>query len=111
MDLDGGGAEDIPLPGEPLPNELRWNPPVTIQDWPEPGSDSESGAGSAAGKQIENGDQEPVFVEQPKQLADPAQPELNPMHEQDVVDQVLRTLMETQLGDLTDEEWLNLCKL
>ncbi|KAG9081285.1 hypothetical protein FRC06_005669 [Ceratobasidium sp. 370] len=110
MDLDGRDTEDVPLPGEPLPNELRRNPPVTIQDWPEPGSDNESEADGAAGEQIENGDQEPTFVEQPEQLGDPAQPELDPMHEQDVTDQALRGLMEMQLGDLVDEEWLNLCK-
>ncbi|KAG9084975.1 hypothetical protein FRC06_003789 [Ceratobasidium sp. 370] len=42
--LDRNDDPPIPLPNPAPPHEVRWNPPVRIDDWPELGSDHESEA-------------------------------------------------------------------
>ncbi|KAG9093792.1 hypothetical protein FRC06_011374, partial [Ceratobasidium sp. 370] len=117
-DMNLGLENGPPLPPPPPPpspvrppdpepirvHEPRRNPPVTIEDWPEPGSDHES-EGDFDNEPVYGPDQDPPYVEQPAQ---PVEGQLNPHVELDLTDEQVRMALEVQLGDLADEEWMDM---
>ncbi|KAG8728633.1 hypothetical protein FRC10_004749 [Ceratobasidium sp. 414] len=101
-DMDLGLENDPPPPPPPLPLLPH---PVTIKDWPEPGSDHES-EGDFDNEPIAGPDQDPPYVEQPA----PAEGQLDANVELNLTDEEVRAALEMQLGDLADEEWMDICK-
>ncbi|KAG9084897.1 hypothetical protein FRC07_013512, partial [Ceratobasidium sp. 392] len=103
---DAGHDDPPPAPDqvEPFGDVIR-NPPVRIDDWPEPGSEDEEeledfedfgdeGPGDDA-------EQDPAYVEHD---VDPNQIGPNFLDELDMPDAQLREMMREDLGDLADEE-------
>lgn len=89
------------------PATIRRNPPVTVEDWPEPPpddlyytSDSES---DIADVPSDASDQDPPFIEQEEP------PAYHPDYEPEFSDQQLRELLELHLGTMDEAEWLELC--
>ncbi|KAG9074109.1 hypothetical protein FRC06_010925 [Ceratobasidium sp. 370] len=79
---------------------LRRNPPVTIEDWPEPDldpHDHEDGLEDGLGD-----DPEPVEMD--------VQPDLDPLVEPRLTDEEARRVLNLHLGDLAEEEWFDMCK-
>ncbi|KAF8597430.1 hypothetical protein BDV93DRAFT_513342 [Ceratobasidium sp. AG-I] len=100
--IEDGNGPPAPPP-ELLPARgLRRNPPVTIEDWPDP-NDS-SATSDSDDNPNGNGDQDPPYIERdmPQRLDPDDKPALN--------DDVLFALLEAELGDLADEEWIDMCK-
>ncbi|KAG9080673.1 hypothetical protein FS749_007938 [Ceratobasidium sp. UAMH 11750] len=112
MDL-GPDNDPLPLPpDDALPplepghvHELRRNPPVHIQDWPDPGSDNESEGAGPADEPFNGPDQDPPYNEQ---AAHQARDELDHLNELNLRDDDVRAALEVQLGDLADEAWMDL---
>lgn len=84
-------------------HELRRNPPVMIQDWPDHDGSS-SGMSDTADEPIDSIDWDPEYIERS------GSPGLDPLDEPELPDEVIRRLFEINLCDLTDEEWIDLCK-
>jgi hypothetical protein len=80
---------------------------VQINHWPAPGSDHDSETPSTDEEPIDGPDRDPDFEQLP---AHPAHAELDPLYEPDMADEQALALMRLRLGDLADEEWLNLCE-
>ncbi|KAF8603375.1 hypothetical protein BDV93DRAFT_523439 [Ceratobasidium sp. AG-I] len=78
----------------------RRNPPVTIEDWPDPDSESEASEGDAAPIDDEDGD--PAYIEQDEPLR------FNPDDEPELNDADLWAILEAELGDLADDEWIDM---
>ncbi|KAF8601344.1 hypothetical protein BDV93DRAFT_510076 [Ceratobasidium sp. AG-I] len=78
---------------------LRRNPPVTIEDWPDPEDDNSAASEDDEGP-INDVDQDPAYVER-----DPLAG-FGPEDEPVLDDEQLRAFLEAELGDLADEEWL-----
>ncbi|QRV82626.1 Transposase family Tnp2 protein [Ceratobasidium sp. AG-Ba] len=113
---DDLGPEDLdiaaagPHGGEPPPHaqprqahEPAFNPPVEIDNWPDPPSDISS-EGSVE-ELADDLDGDPEFDEPP---VDPANFGLDPLYEPNLTDGQARALLEEHIGDMDDEEWLNL---
>ncbi|KAG8716307.1 hypothetical protein FRC08_009614 [Ceratobasidium sp. 394] len=102
-DIDVGFADNhVPPYVEPEHiHELRQNPPVHIDDWPDPGSD----LNSEPSEVNDPADGEPEFEEEPGQPVDHG---LDALYEPDMGDERVRAAMDTELGDLADEEWMDL---
>jgi hypothetical protein len=86
------------------------NPQVTIEDWPDPPSDSDGSVVSDTGndptdKPTNSPDQDPPFIES-------GYHEDDPLDEATLSDKELRRVAELHLIDDTidDEEWMHLCK-
>ncbi|QRW06821.1 Transposase family Tnp2 protein [Ceratobasidium sp. AG-Ba] len=99
-----------PHHGEPPPraepqqaHEPVFNPSVEIDNWPDPPSDNSSE--SSIEELADDLDGDPEFDEPP---VDPASFGLDPLYEPNLTDGQARALMEEHLGDIADEEWLNL---
>ncbi|CAE7227515.1 unnamed protein product, partial [Rhizoctonia solani] len=105
-----------PPPFEPVP--VRHNPPVTIEDWPDPdglfdqsvNGDDENGKDGEDGEDDEDdGDKEdtpdgdPVFVERDNEGLG-AYAEDEPLMDDDM----LRAFLEMHLGDFAEDEWFDL---
>ncbi|KAG9086005.1 hypothetical protein FS749_003974 [Ceratobasidium sp. UAMH 11750] len=91
---------------DPAPlHGVRRNPPVHLDDWPEPGSKHESEAEDLNEGPVDGPDQDPPY-EEPNPEAHRA--ELNPLNEYQVGDAELRAIYDRELGDLADEEWVEL---
>jgi hypothetical protein len=87
---------------------LRRNPAVTIEDWPDPdlgpeSSDDDEPAGNV-NEPIDGPNHDPEYIERPQS------PALDPMDKPDLTDDEVRWLLEADLGDLVDEEWLEICR-
>jgi hypothetical protein len=84
------------------------NPPVGIDDWPSeedepadftpPGSDIDDEA-------VGDADRDPEFIERDGPLG------VDPNGEPDMDDQELWAYLREHLGDLAEEEWIDICKL
>ncbi|KAG8703712.1 hypothetical protein FRC09_003998 [Ceratobasidium sp. 395] len=100
------GAEDFQQPDEPeFVHEPVHNPPVEIHEWPDPGSDHGSDAASEDEELVDGADQDPPFEEFPAQ---PNNVDLNALYEPGMDDEQVHALMRLELGDLAEDEWLNL---
>jgi hypothetical protein len=90
--------------------EIRRNPPVMLEDWPEPedeldiGDEYEFLDGEPIDEGIDGLDRDPPFVERQDPLR------FHPDDEPELPNEALRAWMDLNLGDLADEEWIDLCK-
>ncbi|QRV99729.1 Transposase family Tnp2 protein [Ceratobasidium sp. AG-Ba] len=84
-------------------HEPAFNPPVEIDNWPDPASDYSS-EGSVKDL-ADDLDGDPEFDELP---VDPANFGLDPLYEPNLTDEQARALVEEHFGDIANEEWLNL---
>ncbi|KAG8696902.1 hypothetical protein FRC08_006851, partial [Ceratobasidium sp. 394] len=112
LNLDNGAIGDNPppLPAPPPPepvhiHEPQRNPRVTIEEWPEPGSDDGSEVADFDEELVDGPDQDPPYIEPPAQ---PLFGQLDPLAELDLGDADVRAALQMQLGDLTDDEWMAL---
>ncbi|KDN34874.1 hypothetical protein RSAG8_12061, partial [Rhizoctonia solani AG-8 WAC10335] len=98
---DAGGALD---PHEIFnnPTQIRRNPPVTIEDWPEPGDEDPDDSEVDQTIPADSPDQDPPFVERTEP------PTLHPDQEGEFDDQELRELLELHHGTLDEGEWIDL---
>lgn len=87
-------------------HDIRRNPAVTLEDWPEPFDDDSEGS-EIDGEPQEGPDFDPPFIER----AEP--PGIDPNDEPEFTDVEFRQLLDAHLGDLADEEWKDIytCKL
>ncbi|KAG8727582.1 hypothetical protein FRC10_005843 [Ceratobasidium sp. 414] len=82
---------------------LRQNPPVRIQDWPEPDDDVDNHEDGLEGNQPEDVlDDVPAFVELDAQLG------LDPVIEPWLTNKEVRRVLNLHLRDLAEEEWFDL---
>lgn len=88
----------------PAAHGLRRNPPVTIEDWPDPEDDSATSGDEVADEPVDGPDRDPEYIERNEPLG------LNPEDEPAINDDDLRALLEAELGDLADEEWIDMCR-
>ncbi|KAG9086483.1 hypothetical protein FRC07_013076, partial [Ceratobasidium sp. 392] len=88
-------------------HEPRQNPPVQIHEWPNPDHDSDCGSEGSSVDEVpgEGPDRDPPFEEFP---GEPGDANLNILHEPDMMDEQVHAVMRLELGDLAEEEWLNL---
>ncbi|KAG9076540.1 hypothetical protein FRC06_009452, partial [Ceratobasidium sp. 370] len=104
MSISDGDPPMFALPPEPeRAHQVYRNPPVTIDEWPDPNDNpdpsetSDDDNRSAAGE-----DRDPAYVEQ----ADA--PGFNPDDEPLMDDEQLAAFLQMHLGDLAEEEWIDL---
>lgn len=84
---------------------LRRNPPVTIEDWPDADDDSVASDDNDDGAlPIDGEDQDLEYVERDAPLG------LDALDEPALDDEALRAILDAELGDLADEEWVEMCK-
>jgi hypothetical protein len=77
---------------------------VGIEDWPDPDDDSAGSDGDVPDNEsIHSGERDPEYVERDRMLG------LEPEDEPELGDDELRALLEAQLGDLADDEWIDMC--
>ena len=91
----------------PRGGSLRRNPPVTIEDWAsddEDASDEGSAIYDTDCSSVNSEDQDPIFLEQDKPL------ELHPDDEPEFDEEDLWNVLQQQLGDLADDEWIDMCE-
>ncbi|KAG8701448.1 hypothetical protein FRC08_004071 [Ceratobasidium sp. 394] len=101
LNLDRDDDPPIPLLDQVPPHAVRRNPPVRIEDWPEPGSDHESEAEDFAAGPANGPDQDPPYEEPNPEAGGAA---LNPLNEYEVEDAELQAVYNREFGDLADEE-------
>lgn len=85
---------------------LRCNPPVTIEDWPEPEPNlvlsDDKGESFIP---LPNGPEgDPEFVERQEPL------QVHPDDEPEYADEEIRQILSEVLGDIADEVWVRMCK-
>jgi hypothetical protein len=79
---------------------------VWIEEWPNPSDDSANSDDDVPDNQsIRSGERDPEYVERDRMLG------LDPEDEPELGDDDLRALLEAQLGDLADDEWIDMCML
>ncbi|KAB5588211.1 Transposase family Tnp2 protein [Ceratobasidium theobromae] len=79
------------------------NPPVTIEDWPDPKWDPPESEESDIGDEpIDSADHDPEYVERTVPLG------CDPTDEPELTDEQMRQLLEVELGDLADTEWIDM---
>jgi hypothetical protein len=84
---------------------LRRNPPVRIDEWPDPDSSVSSNDNDIdIDNESTGSDRDPEFVERAEPLG------LRPEDEPELDDDDMWALLEMHLGDLADEEWIDMCK-
>ncbi|KAG8735164.1 hypothetical protein FRC10_010909 [Ceratobasidium sp. 414] len=89
---------------EPLdmltPGPTLWrNPPVTVEEWPDP---------DAGGSEVSDVDDEPLdSLDRDPEYTEPTDPLPD---EPDLTEEEFRERIEEELGFIDDEEWSNLCK-
>lgn len=84
------------------------NPAVAIEDWPEPGDESDFEdvwIYRDEDKDETDGDQDPEFVEREAPLG------LNAEDQHEIGDDELEAFLEEHLVDMDKYDWLNICKL
>jgi hypothetical protein len=79
------------------------NPPVTIEDWPEPAPDEPDDSDIGDDVPANDPNQDPPFTEPTNP------PTLDPDFEVEFNDEELHKLLELQLGTLDEDEWRGLC--
>jgi hypothetical protein len=86
--------------------EIRRNPPVTLEDWPEPEDEMDVGEedGFFDYGPMDGLDQDPPYVEHDEPLR------FHPDDEPELPNEAVRAWMDLNLGDLADKEWIDLCK-
>ncbi|KAG9088488.1 hypothetical protein FRC06_002007, partial [Ceratobasidium sp. 370] len=112
VDMDFGGVileqqgmeGDLGEAGAPEPmQELRRNPPVRIQDWPEMDPNFDLGPGSEDEDEPFDGpDRDPEYAERNEV------PAFDPIDEPRFTREELRQLLYQNLGDLADEQWIDM---
>jgi hypothetical protein len=83
---------------------VRLNPPVAIDDWSDLGEDDDDAA-SDGEEPVDNEEGDPAYVEQD------GLPGIEPENEPALGDEELWDFLQAELGDLADEEWIDMCKL
>ncbi|KAG8743020.1 hypothetical protein FRC10_000530 [Ceratobasidium sp. 414] len=101
MSIDIDNARALP-PELPPAQGLRRNPPVTIEDWPDPDDDFAALDDGDNGAPIDNADQDPEYVERDAPLA------FDPNDKPVLDNEEIWVFLEDHLGDLTDEEWIDM---
>ncbi|KEP46533.1 transposase family Tnp2 protein, partial [Rhizoctonia solani 123E] len=82
---------------------LRRNPPVTIEDWPEPDLDLEySDEEDDGNPPIDGSEGDPEFVERQDPLR------LDPDDEPEYGDEEMQDMLREVLGDIADEQWVDM---
>lgn len=76
---------------------------MTIDDWPDPDDDFASSVDGDDNESV-GSNRDPEYVERDVPLG------LNPEDEPALNEEQLRALLEAELGDLADEEWIDMCK-
>ncbi|CAE6472142.1 unnamed protein product [Rhizoctonia solani] len=106
ISMDGNDPE---TPFDPAPEllepalGLRRNPPVTIEEWPEPDPDlSYSDEEDDDNPPIDDLEGDPEFVER----QDP--PRLDPDDEPEFEDEQMLHMLREVLGDIADEQWVDM---
>ncbi|KAG9093159.1 hypothetical protein FS749_014971, partial [Ceratobasidium sp. UAMH 11750] len=95
--------DDSPAPPRQLPpgRGLRRNPPVTIEEWPDPDASS-VGSAFSDDESIDDADRDPPFVERDEPLG------FHPDDEPGIDDEIVREFFNLNLGDLAEDEWIDL---
>ncbi|KAG8736378.1 hypothetical protein FRC10_009390 [Ceratobasidium sp. 414] len=103
MSIDIDNARALP-PELPPAQGLRRNPPVTIEDWPDPDDDFAASDDGNNGTLIDDADRDPEYVERDAPLV------FDPDDEPVLDDEEIWAFLEDHLGDLTDKEWIDMCE-
>ncbi|CCO37842.1 hypothetical protein BN14_12002 [Rhizoctonia solani AG-1 IB] len=85
---------------------LHRNPPVTVEDWPDPEDDFDpfdDEWDSQGDNKLAEGDQDPPFIERDNDM-----PGSGPEDEPLMDNNMLQAFLEMHLGDWTQEEWFDL---
>ncbi|KAG8727454.1 hypothetical protein FRC12_022483 [Ceratobasidium sp. 428] len=117
-DLAYPAADIGPEIGEPVPDDegltdeeldaledfvptqgIRQNPPVTINNWDAPPSDSDSSEGE---------DEDGELERDPEYLEHDLPPGLDPIDKPGLTDEEIRRRLNLHLGDLADDEWADM---
>ncbi|CAE6465813.1 unnamed protein product [Rhizoctonia solani] len=86
----------------PDPPVIWRNPPVTVEDWPEPLFDDDNGESDTDDVPADSPDRDPPFVE----VDGP--PAYHPDNEMEFSDEELQKLLEQHLGSMSEAEWFEL---
>ncbi|KAG9078254.1 hypothetical protein FRC06_008453, partial [Ceratobasidium sp. 370] len=90
---------DVPL--EPA-HGLRRNPPVTIEDWPDPEADAKDELYDDDDKPVGGPNCDPEYVERDL----PAR--FDPIDEPRLADDEIREILQRHLGDLATQQWVDM---
>jgi hypothetical protein len=87
--------------------EVRRNPPVTIEDWPEPDDEPDIGEDDEPNNNepVDRADRDPDYVEQHEPLR------FHPDDEPGQPNAAVLAWMDLNLGDFADQQWVDMCKL
>ncbi|KAG9096685.1 hypothetical protein FRC06_008425, partial [Ceratobasidium sp. 370] len=94
------GVDNGPPPPllKPVPvHEMRRNPPVLTNDWPDPGSEHKSEPEDPIEGPANGPDQHPLY--------ELGKANSNPLNEHEIPDAVLQAHMVRELGELAEVEW------
>ncbi|KAG8727174.1 hypothetical protein FRC10_006397 [Ceratobasidium sp. 414] len=105
MDLVDDGSSQPDLAPEPAPAPgLRRNPPVTIEEWPDPDAQSVASEAESDLGPINNEDGDPEYVERDVPLR--FDPDDKPLMD----NEELWEHLYMELGDDADDEWIDMRK-
>ncbi|KAG9101427.1 hypothetical protein FRC06_003032 [Ceratobasidium sp. 370] len=105
MSMTNDGQPMLAIPPKPeRVHQVRCNPPVTMKDWDDPDDDSETPEASDDNNEPAAGeDRDPEYIERAEGLG------FNPNDKPSMDDKQLGDFLEMHLGDLAEDEWINLC--
>jgi hypothetical protein len=89
---------------------LRRNPPVTIEDWPDPDlnpdidDDDDDELAHNLNEPLNDPDRDPEYIERAQS------PILDPIDVPLLTNDEIRRLLEEEFGDLADDEWVDVRK-
>ncbi|KAG8734374.1 hypothetical protein FRC10_011754 [Ceratobasidium sp. 414] len=95
-------GRDIPL--NPA-HGLRRNPPVMIENWPDPEPDAEPLEGEGElddNEPVDGPDRDPEYIEHDMPAG------LNPIDEPRLADEEIRQILQRNLGDLAAQQWVDM---
>ncbi|KAG8731956.1 hypothetical protein FRC12_019497 [Ceratobasidium sp. 428] len=99
-DDEGLTDEDLDALEDFAPTQgIRQNPPVAINNWDAPPSDSDSSEGE---------DEDGELERDPEYLEHDLPPGLDPIDEPGLTDEEIRRRLNLHLGDLADDEWADM---
>ncbi|KAF8675483.1 hypothetical protein RHS04_06705 [Rhizoctonia solani] len=99
MEFDDDTQDQIPDPPA-----IQQNPPVTVEDWPEPPFDgSDDQESDIDDVPADSPDQDPPFVESD------GPPAYHPDNKMEFSNEELQQLLELHLGSMSKAEWFELC--
>lgn len=79
---------------------------MTIEDWPDVVSEADSGLSDIGDEPIDSLDRDPEYIERPETTS----PSFDPNDEPELTEAELRQLLEISLGDLANDEWIDMRK-